>query len=202
MMKESGKISVKSMVLIAMLGALAFALMALNFPLPIFPAFLKFDVAELPSLFAGFFLGPVSGVLVILIKIGLKLLFQPTETGYIGELMNVAGSLAFVLPAALIYRFDHSKKGAGTALVVSTLIGSVAMVFLNKYVAFPMYSVHIPMEQIIAMGTKVMPFVKDETTLLWFSVFPFNLLKHAATALITWLMYKRVSKLMRQFLAK
>ncbi|MBO7365012.1 MAG: ECF transporter S component [Lachnospiraceae bacterium] len=195
-------VHVKYLVLTAMLGALAFGLMLLYPPIPIFPSFLKFDLAEIPSLFAGFFLGPLGGMGVILVKMGLKLVFDPSKTGYIGELMSVIGSVAYVLPASLIYRFRHTRGGAGIALVAGTLIASVVMVFVNKYMAFPLYGnlYHMSIEDIVEMGTKVMPFIKDETMLLWLSVFPFNLLKHGVTALLVWIMYKRVSILVRSVL--
>ena len=51
----------KSIAFIGMLGALSAVLMFINVPLPFAPTFLKFDIAELLALFAGFFLGLVSG---------------------------------------------------------------------------------------------------------------------------------------------
>lgn len=51
----------KIIAFIGMLGALSAVLMFINVPLPFAPTFLKFDIAELPALFAGFFWGPVSG---------------------------------------------------------------------------------------------------------------------------------------------
>ena len=51
----------KIIAFIGMLGALSAVLMFIYVPLPFAPTFLKFDIAELPALFAGFFLGPVSG---------------------------------------------------------------------------------------------------------------------------------------------
>ena len=55
--------SVRSLTLIAMLGALSAVLMVLEIPLPFAPAYMKFDISDLPALFAGFFLGPVSGTI-------------------------------------------------------------------------------------------------------------------------------------------
>lgn len=142
---------------IGMLGALSFVLMAINIPLPFAPTFLKFDIAELPALFAGFFLGPVSGCAVIVVKIALKILLQGTETAFVGELMNIVGSCAFVLPASLIYKYHHTKKGALTSMAVSTVFVGVVCILLNASIAFPMYSslYGIPMEVILKMGSSV-----------------------------------------------
>ena len=112
--------SSRSIAFIGMLGALSAVLMLISVPLPFAPSFLKFDIAELPALFAGFFLGPV----VIIVKILLKLVTQGTDTAFVGDLMNIAGSCTFVLPAAFIYKRHHNKRGAAQRI---TLRGAAAM---------------------------------------------------------------------------
>lgn len=51
----------KIIAFIGMLGALSCSSDVYQCSVAIAPTFLKFDIAELPALFAGFFLGPVSG---------------------------------------------------------------------------------------------------------------------------------------------
>nr|WP_325185418.1 ECF transporter S component [uncultured Oscillibacter sp.] len=193
----------KTIAFIGMLGALSAVLMSINIPLPFAPTFLKFDIAELPALFAGFFLGPVSGCAVIVVKIILKLLLQGTETAFVGELMNIVGSCAFVLPAALIYKRVHTKRGAMISLSVSTVLVSIMAIFLNAYIAFPMYSslYGMPMEAILEMGSSVNPLVHDNVTLMLYGVFPFNLVKHGITSLVTYLVYKRCGNALRALLS-
>ena len=137
-MKMMKQTSVKKTVLIGMLGAVSAVLMLLNLSLPFAPGFLKFDISELPALFAGFFLGPLNGCGVVTVKILLKVLFQGSDTGYVGELMNVMGSICFILPASLIYRWKHTKQGALIAMTVSTVLVSAAFIFINAYIAFPL----------------------------------------------------------------
>ena len=201
-MKNSA-VSVKKVAFIGMLGAVSAVLMAISVPLPFAPTFLKFDISELPALFAGFFLGPVSGCAVIVVKIALKLLLQGTETAFVGELMNIVGSSAFVLPAALIYKFIHTKRGALISLVFSSVMVSIVAIFLNAYIAFPMYSslYGIPMEAILEMGSSVNPLVHDNVTLMLFGVFPFNIVKHGITSAVTYLVYKRCGNALRSLLA-
>lgn len=193
---------VKSIAFIGMLAALSAVLMTLSIPLPFAPSFLKFDIAELPALFAGFFMGPLSGALVIVIKIMLKLLTQGTDTAFVGELMNAAGSCVFVLPASVIYKKIHTKKGAVISLLSSTILVSVVCIFLNAYIAFPMYSrlYGIPMEVILQMGSSVNPLIHDSVTLMLYGVFPFNLIKHGVTSAVTYLVYKRCGNALRQVL--
>lgn len=193
---------VKTIAFIGMLGALSAVLMSISVPLPFAPTFLKFDIAELPALFAGFFLGPVCGCAVIVVKIALKLLLQGTETAFVGEFMNVVGSCVFVLPAALVYKFHHTKRGALVSLTVSTVLVSIVCIFLNAYIAFPMYSAlyGMPMEAILEMGASVNPLVHDPVTLMLYGVFPFNLVKHAVTSAVTYLVYKRCGNALRSLL--
>ena len=195
--------SVKKTVFIGMMGAVSAVLMLLNLSLPFAPGFLKFDISELPALFAGFFLGPLSGCGVVTVKILLKVLFQGSDTGYIGELMNVMGSICFILPASLIYRWKHNKQGAIIAMTVSTVLVSVAFIFINAYIAFPLYSrlYGMPMDVIISMGTAVNPMITDLPSLMLFSVFPFNFFKHGVTSFITYLIYKRTGNTLREIIA-
>ena len=200
MMKQT---SVKRTVFIGMMGAVSAVLMLLNLSLPFAPGFLKFDISELPALFAGFFLGPLSGCSVVIVKILLKVLFQGSDTGYVGELMNVMGSICFILPASLVYRWKHTRQGAIIAMTVSTVLVSAAFIFINAYIAFPMYSqlYGMPMDAIINMGTAVNPMITDLPSLMLFSVFPFNLFKHGVTSFITYLIYKRAGNTLRGIIA-
>lgn len=199
---KTKKINARTAAFVGMLAALSAALMAINIPLPFAPSFLKFDIAELPALFAGFFLGPLSGCAVIFIKILLKLLMQGTNTAFVGEFMNIATSCIFVLPAAFIYKRMHTKKGAVIGLTAATLTVSIASIFMNAFIAFPMYSslYGMTMDAIIGMGSSVNPLIHDSITMMIFGVFPFNIVKHGVTSLITYLVYKRCGNALRSLL--
>ena len=53
--------SVRYMSVTAMLSAVAFILMFLDFSVPFMPAFIKMDLSELPALIGAFSMGPVCG---------------------------------------------------------------------------------------------------------------------------------------------
>lgn len=198
------KLNVKEIALIGMLGALAMVLMLFNFPLPFAPSFLKMDIAELPALFAGFFMGPLAGFLVELVKILLKLVIQGTETAYVGELSNIVGSSFFVCVAALIYKKNKTRKGAIIAMTISSLAVSVLFIFINAFVMFPLYVklYGMPMEAIIGMGSAANPLITDTVTLMLLAVFPFNIIKHGVTCVITYLVYKKSANALRSILDK
>ena len=70
---------------VGIMSAIGFVLMMLEFPLPfLIPGFIKFDFSELPALITAFAYGPLSGVLVCLVKNLLHLFF--TTSAGVGEL--------------------------------------------------------------------------------------------------------------------
>ena len=196
------KMNAKVVAFIGMLGALSMVLMLINVSLPFAPTFLKFDIAELPALFAGFFLGPVAGVLVVVVKILLKLVIQGTETAFVGEFSNVVSSTICVLIASIYYARRRTKKAAIIGMTISSIAISILFIFVNAYVMFPMYVklYGMPWEAIIGMGSAANPLIKDTLTLMIFGVFPFNLIKHGVTSLITYLLYRRTANALKSIL--
>ena len=86
----------------AMLSAIAYILMFLEFPIPfLIPPFIKMDFSELPALLAAFAYGPLWGVAVCLIKNLIHLL--NTQTGGVGELSNFLLGAAFVFSASALF---------------------------------------------------------------------------------------------------
>ena len=61
-------LSLRMMVQIAMLGAIAVVLMMFEIPLGFAPSFYKLDFSEVPVLLGAFSMGPVAGVLIELIR--------------------------------------------------------------------------------------------------------------------------------------
>ena len=57
--KQGTRTSVRTIVQVGMLGALATILMMFDFPLPFAPSFYKIDLSEVPVLIGCFALGPV-----------------------------------------------------------------------------------------------------------------------------------------------
>ena len=113
----------RAITLTAMLSAVAFVLMFLDFPIPfLIPSFVKMDVSELPALLASFALGPVYGVVVCLVK-NLVHFITMTTTGGAGELCNFLLGACFVFPAGIIYQRQKSRKNA----LVGVLVGAVVM---------------------------------------------------------------------------
>ena len=180
----------------AMLSAVSAVLMFFSFSVPLMPGFIKFDFSELPALLAAFALGPVYGVVVCLVKNLINLFF--TTTGGVGEFANFLLGAMLVLPAGLIYKFKKDRIGALLGAVIGSAVMAVASLPINYFITYPFYAAAmLPMENIIAMYQAINP--KVETLLdclLWFNV-PFTFVKGIAVSLITFLIYKPLSPILK-----
>lgn len=192
--KKHKVFTTKNMILVAMFGAISMALMMVDFPIPIAPSFMKFDFADLPAMLATFMMGPVEGILVCIVKLALRLMIRGTETAFVGELANLIAAIAYMVPAALIYHFRRTKKGAAVALTVGTITVSIVCVLSNLFFIFPAYSklYGIPMDAIIGMGHAINSHINSLFSLMILSILPFNLIKFGVVSIVTFLVYKRL----------
>lgn len=193
-------LSPRALVFIAVLGALSSLLMAFEFPLPFAPAYMKFEISDLPALFAGFFLGPLAGAFTEVIKILLKLVLVGSSSAFVGEGMNLLCALAYVLPATIFYHLHRTKSGALTALLLSTVVASLFAVVVNRYLAISMYVrlYKIPLGAILKMASATNPLVHSLTDFLLLTILPFNLLKYTVVSFLTYLVYKKASLALQQ----
>ena len=180
----------------AMLGAVAAVLMYLEFPIPIMPAFVKLDVSELPALIASFAYGPVSGVLVCLIKNLIKL--PSTSTAAVGELFNFVMGALFVGVAGIVYKRNKTRKGAIVGALLGALVMAVVSVPYNYFVVYPAYVVmyHLPLETIIGMYQAINPNVDGLLTCLLVFNLPFTFVKGVLDAVLCFLIYKPLSPIL------
>ena len=113
---------------------------------PIFSVFpfsvLDMDFSDIPALIGGFAMGPVSGVLIVLIKCVIKL--ATSETMFIGELSNFIVGVSLVLPATLFYKYHKTLKGAIISLVIAVVINAAVSVVNNYFITVPLYSQFAP----------------------------------------------------------
>ncbi len=198
--EDTGRIlSTKIIVTVGMLSAVATILMLFEIPVPFAPSFYKIDLSELPALIAGFAYGPVAGVMVEFVKIVLKTLVKGTSTAFVGELANFVIGCGLVLPAAVIYRFKKNKKMALISCVVGTLVITIIGPVFNAVYLLPAFAklYGMPLEAIIGMGTAINPAITSVGTLVIFSVAPLNLLKGLIDSVITLLIYKPLSRILK-----
>lgn len=193
-------LSTRKVAMIGMFSAISAILMLFEFPLPFAPDFYKLDFSELPALIGTFAFGPVAGVMIEFCKIILKLLFKSTSTAFVGELANFAVGCSFILPASLIYLFHKSKKNAIIGCVTGTLCMTVFGTAFNAIYLLPKFAqlYGMPLEALIEMGTKINSSITNITSFVCFAVAPLNLIKGTSVSIITLLVYKRLSPIIKK----
>ena len=178
------KQSVNRLVKLGMLAALSLVLVYLiHFPL--FPAasYLEYDMADVPILIGTFLFGPWWGLLLTAVVSILQALLVSTGSGWVGAVMHFCATGSCVVTAGFLYRRFHTRKGALLSLCCGIVIQVLMMIPLNLTL-----TVHFngaPLEAVKAMLPTV--------------IIPFNLIKAGVNALITFLIYKSVGKLLRLF---
>ena len=189
-------VSAKLIASVGVLGAIA-ALLFLIPGIPIVPPIYKLDFSTVPVLLGGFSLGPVPGLLILLVK-DLVGLTNSSSMG-VGELADFLASAAMMLTAVAIYRCHHSRRGALIGLIAGTAVMTAAAALINYYIVIPFYvaAMNMPAEAIVSMIGKVIPAVDSLPKLIAFATTPFNLLKGVVLSVITFLLYKRLSPLLK-----
>lgn len=192
-------VRVKTIAFVGLMGALSAILMLLRFPIPFMPPFMSFDLSGVMEMLGGYMFGPGAAFCIILVKILLQLVMQGSLSLGTGEIQNLILSSCYVLPAVLLYYRKKTKKRAAAGMAVSTVLVAVVAVFTNLYMIIPFYAnlMGNTMDDFVAMCTAVNPMMKDALTMALFGIVPFNLIKYGATSIVTFLLYKKLSKLIK-----
>ena len=186
--QEKKLLSTKNMVIMAMFGALSGLLMYIQVPVPFAPSFYKLDFCDVPVLIG-------AGAVIAAIKILISLVLRGTQTAGIGELSNWIQACSLAIPAALIYRHHKSKASAILGMAAGVAVMVLVGCFTNTYILLPTYAraFQMPMDALIGMGTALNPRINSLAAFVLLAVAPFNLLKGSLVSLVTALIYKRVS---------
>ncbi len=188
----------------AILTAIAWILyVVVKFNLPfMFPSFLEMQISDLPALLGGFAMGPVWGCVIVVLKCLLKM--PMTTTGCVGELADILVGVAFVLPASIIYKRYKTKKSALIGLLVGMACAVLMAVVANAFLLVPFY-VNVffdgSIEGLVGMVSSLYKGVTAETFYTYYillAVIPFNLLRCIISGGITFIVYKRISKILHR----
>ena len=183
------------------ISALLYTVPFLKFSLPIFPSFLEIHFDEIPAFICGFAYGPLSGVLVIVIKTLIKL--PISGTGTVGEWSDLIYSIAFILPATLIYKKHRNFKGVIIGISIGTVFQLIISMFTNVYVMIPFYLYVSDMKLTEAKLLEYMQRANPNITdIRWgyafLAVLPFNALKNALVIILTLLTYKPLRRVIER----
>ena len=192
---ERQKNRITKIAIIGMLSAVAFVLQYIEVSIPIVPSFLKLDFSDVPELIGAFSVGPWGGVLIALIKNLLHLPFGSSSG--VGELANFLLGAVFSLTAGYLYRIKKTKLMA----IIASLAGALAMALvsipINYFLVYPTYAVlgfGGDMSKIIGLYQLILP--SSDTLIKSLLIFnlPFTFAKGLICALITFWIYKPLSR--------
>lgn len=193
-------LTTRKIAMVGIFSAVAAILMWMEFPIPfIAPPFYELDFSELPALVGAFAFGPVAGVMIEFCKVVLKLITKGTSTAFVGDLANFVIGCSFILPSSIIYMFKKSKKSAIASCVAGTLCMTVFGSAFNGIYLLPAFSrlYGMPLDAIIQMGTEINGFITNIPTFVICAVAPINLIKGGCVSLITMLIYKPLSPILK-----
>ena len=143
MLNKSQKNSITKLSVVAMLSAMSFILMLLEFPIIPGLDHLKLDFSDIPALVAGIAYGPVAGIAVEFIKNLIELLVKGvgTQMGF-GNLMNFIVGCAYVVPFSICYRKLYKKIGKTKGVLLSSILGILSIIVFGaiaNYFVAPLF---------------------------------------------------------------
>ena len=172
--------NLNKMIKVSLLVAISVVLMYFDFPIiPSFP-WLQIDLSEVPALMGGFAYGPITGGAIVILKVVLRFLLKGTGTAFVGEIANIIVGLALIMPATYIYHRNKSKKTAIIGMINGALVMQVAGILANVYILLPLFGMDMK-------GAALANYI-------FFGLIPFNAIKAAIVSVLTYLLYKKVSK--------
>jgi riboflavin transporter FmnP len=174
------RIDTKRLVILSMFAAISYIAVFL-LRIPVFASFLDYELKSVIIALAGFIFGP-SAVIIISIPVCLLEMVTISHTGFIGAFMNIIATIAFALPAALMYKKKRTLGNAVMGLILGTVALTVAMVLWN-YLITPLY-MGVPREEVAKMLLPVFA--------------PFNILKGSLNASLTFLLYTPLIRVLRK----
>lgn len=172
-----------------------------QFKLPsVFPSFLEFHFDEIPVMIAGFAYGPWTAFWILLIRTIAKLPF--TSTVCVGELADFIYSLAFILPASIVYQKHRNLKGVCLGFLFGFSLQVIVSAICTCYFMIDFYLFlfkGLTKETLLASCQAINPRIKDiHGSLTVWAIIPFNVIKDLAVILVTFMVYKSLSPLLKK----
>ena len=196
--KRAAALNIRTITMTALLSAMAYVLAFAEFaefPVPLSPSFARMDLSDFPALIGAFAFGPISGLLIELVKNTLQLL--TTSTGGVGEIANFLMGASYVVTAGVIYKHRKTKKTAWIACVAASLAMGFAAALANYFILLPLFETFMPLDQLIASFGAFLPFIHTKLDIVLFNALLFNILKGLVIGGFTMLTYKRLALILK-----
>lgn len=187
---KSKAFSAKRVSFMAVFVALAYAVSLLEIPMPLFGAsFLKLDFGNVFIMLISFLLGPVEGIIVCLLKEGLRCLTSSSMCA--GELANFIVTSSYLLLPSILYKKHRNLKTVLLSMSVACVLATGVALIANRFIIFPTFA-------FLYGGSIFGMTVQQAFSAFWVAVLIFNLIKTVSVGVLTVLLYKRLSNLMKK----
>ena len=190
---------------VSIFSALSFILYLFpKFPLPFFPSFLEVQFSNLPAILGGFVLGPIGGVIIVVVRFVLKLIFGLSSTAGVGETADLLLGLCVVLSSSLIYKYHKNKMGGIISLVCAIFVWTISSIFINYFINVPFFVKAYcggDIEGLVVICSPVIKGINKDNFLEYYTkyaVIPFNMLLSTFVCLVTLFVYKRISSIFKK----
>ena len=168
----------RRIVKIAMMAAIALAFSFIP-SIPVMPGvdFIRYEFSDLPILIATFAYGTPAGLVVAAVSIILNFFLGGAESGPYGMIMHFIAIGAYCVAAGLIYRHKKTMKSALVGMLVGIVVMTVVMIPANLFIT--PYFMGAPRSMVVSL---LIP-----------AIIPVNLIKGLISAVLSFILYKRVS---------
>ena len=167
----------------SVLASMATLLQLLEIPIiPTF-SFLKIDFSDIPVLVGFFIYGPMSGILVALIRSFLHSIYTGLmPPNIVGDIASFLASNIFCLPIFYFFKHNKFKYNRIFGMVISTLSLTIFMSIVNYFILTPLYL------KIYGVTTQQLLGV-TMTRYIAIGIIPFNLIKGSIISTVFLLVY-------------
>lgn len=183
---------------ISLFSVVAFVASLLKVPLFFAAPMYKLDLSESVVMLGALYLGPLSGVLIALVRLIISVVLRGSRTLFLSELIDFfcSATIAF-LNAFFIKQKSKSKLfnvfvGSLTGAVFRTFLSAI----LNYYILIPAFCsmFSIPIDGIIKKAHSAIPAINSLFGFVMLIVVPFNLVKSIISCIVSLMLYGSLKK--------
>lgn len=190
------KFTTRQITVIGFFSALSYVLMLLHLPIK-YLGFLELEFSDIPAIVSALIYGPLSGVLIELIKNLIKALTAST-TGCVGEFANFVVSACYIIPLGLIYKKHKLKANTLIAFFIANICFVISGILVNYFITVPLYAkLFGGMDAVIGLTSKSISAISSLRDIVILGITPFNILKGIVISFIGWYCYKLLKKLIK-----
>lgn len=207
----------------ALIGAIAFVVMKLEFPIMPGISFLKFDFSDVIITIGMFIFGAGPGIFIAFIRMLLSLVFSGFALpSLVGQIAAFLASLSFALPFYFITKgIDkhnrHSLRGhllPVLGLVIGILAMTLVLALTNAFILTPLYAV-TSMASVPALSNYAALYhftvkvylgqllhLPSMNAYIFGIIVPFNLIKGVINSIVVYLLFEAMLKTIKPFVRK